>query len=111
MYSARVEQVVFEAVMIPEKSWWNPHLEKGREDYVLQHEQIHFALMEIAARQLTARVARKKPDFTIFYSSYQAAQKTLMERVNDLIAETRTDLLKEHTAFDEEASMHYSPKA
>jgi hypothetical protein len=33
-------------------SWWNPKKSQVPEKYILQHEQIHFALAESAARQL-----------------------------------------------------------
>ena len=110
VYCGRIEQLSFEAVMIPGDSWWNPRMKKGREGYVLQHEQIHFALMEIAARQLTDRVARENGALTVFDSSYEAVKKKLMDRLNELMTEFRTNVLKEHTAFDEETSMRYTPK-
>jgi len=110
VYCGQIEQLSFEAVMIPEESWWNPRLAKGREVYVLQHEQIHFALMEIAARQLTIRVARDKGALTVFDSSDEAVKEQLMARIAGLMAESRTNVLKEHTAFDEDTSMRYAPK-
>ncbi len=39
--------------MLPERSWWNPGIPAGLRTYVLRHEQINFALTEIAARRLT----------------------------------------------------------
>jgi hypothetical protein len=110
LYSGSVKQLSFEAVMIPEESWWNPHLRKKREAYVLQHEQIHFALMEIAARQLTIQLAKEKDTLMVFASSYETVNITLLEKINELIAESRTNILKEHTAFDEDTSMHYTPE-
>ena len=110
LYYGRVERLSFEAVMIPENSWWNPHLKKVREAYVLQHEQIHFALMEIAARRLNAEVVREKATLTLFDSSYEAVRTKLVERVNELMKESRKEVLKEHTAFDEETSMRYDQK-
>ena len=47
-YVGTISQLTFEAIFVPECSWWNPDLAKGREAYVLQHEQIHFALTELA---------------------------------------------------------------
>ena len=48
-----IERLAFEAVMLPDRSWWNPKIPANMRGYVLQHEQIHFALTELAARQLT----------------------------------------------------------
>ena len=96
--------------MIPEESWWNPHLRKGREGYVLQHEQIHFALMEIAARKLTVQMVKEKNNLMVVAPSFEAVKIRLMEKINELIAESRTNVLEEHTSFDEATSMHYNPK-
>ena len=110
VYFGSINQLSFEAVMIPEESWWNPHLRKGREGYVLQHEQIHFALMEIAARKLTVQVVKEKNNLMVIASSFEAVKKGLMEKINELIAVSRTKVLEEHTVFDEATSMHYNPK-
>lgn len=110
VHCGQIELLSFEAVMIPEESWWNPRLAKGREGYVLQHEQVHFALMEIAARRLTLRVAKDKGALTVFDFSDDAVKKRLMARVTELITESTITVLKEHTAFDEDTSMRYAPK-
>ena len=110
IYSGQMEEWSFEAVMSPANSWWNPHLEKGRDGYVLQHEQIHFALTEIDARRLTLTAAGERAALTVFDSSIAAVKKGLMEKINALITASRDDLLKEQTAFDQDTSMRYSPK-
>ena len=58
-YFGSIKYIVFEAAMDPECSWLNRQLSGEKLEYVLEHEQIHFALMEIAARKLT-REARKE---------------------------------------------------
>ena len=110
IYSGQMEELSFEAVMSPANSWWNLHLEKGREGYVLQHEQIPFALTEISARRLTVTAAGERVALAGFDSSIAAVKKGLMEKINALITASRDDLLKEQTAFDEDTSMRYSPK-
>jgi hypothetical protein len=55
-FFGRIDHLAFEAVMIPERSWWNPAIQANMTGYVLQHEQIHFALTELAARKLTRDV-------------------------------------------------------
>jgi hypothetical protein len=52
-YTGIVTHLAFEAVMIPDKSWWSPKIKPEMAGYVLQHEQIHFPLTELAARKLT----------------------------------------------------------
>lgn len=53
-YAGTISQLTFEAIFLPDCSWWNPEIAKSREGYVLQHEQIHFAVMELAARKLNS---------------------------------------------------------
>jgi hypothetical protein len=110
VYFGSINQLSFEAVMIPEESWWNPYLRKGREGYVLQHEQIHFALMEIAARKLSVQVVKEKNTLMVFASNYEAVKIRLMKKINELLAESRTKVFEEHTAFDEDTSLHYNPE-
>ena len=110
VYSGRVEQLSFEAVMIPRKSWWKPTLPKNREAYVLQHEQIHFALMEIAARQLNQKAEKESATLTIFDEDAATTQQRLQKTVQDWIKQSQEALLKRHTAFDEDTSLRYNPK-
>ena len=110
VYSGYVEQLVFEAVMIPDRSWWNLDAPKNRERYILQHEQIHFALMERSARKLTEKAAAESASLIAFDSSYDAARKSLVEIVGNMIKESQLLSLHEHTMFDEETSQFYSPK-
>ena len=56
-YVGTISQLKFKTVFVPECSWWNPNLAKNGENYVLQHDQIHFALTELAARKLTSKVS------------------------------------------------------
>lgn len=104
------ENLAFEAVMIPERSWWNPGIPQQRQSYVLQHEQIHFGLMEIAARRLNKFIADPVNAILVFEDSPNKASKKLREEVNLLIAGTREEILKEHTRFDEECSGYFVPE-
>ncbi len=110
IYSGRVEKMSFEAVMFPQKSWWNPTMPKNRETYVLQHEQIHFSLMEIAARQLNQKAEEESATLTIFDADAATTQQRLQKTVQDWIKESQEALLKRHTAFDEDTSLRYNPK-
>lgn len=53
--SPNIEALGFSAVFDPQCSWRNPDLPEEVLGFVLQHEQVHFALMEITARQLNQR--------------------------------------------------------
>jgi hypothetical protein len=77
---------------------------------VLQHEQIHFALMELAARKLTheARALTKK--FVAIRTTHKDAQSEILATIEDMIRSASEDSLKEHTAFDQDTSLHFDPE-
>ncbi|HSR11384.1 MAG TPA: hypothetical protein VLS90_08040 [Thermodesulfobacteriota bacterium] len=64
-YVGGIDRLAFEAVMIPGKSWWNPKVEPARAGYVLQHEQIHFAITELGARKLTSDAREWTKKFSV----------------------------------------------
>lgn len=109
MYSGQVKNLAFEAVMIPAHSWWNPSLAREKTDYVLQHEQIHFALMELAARRLTERVAKEQDRLAVKESSSEAVQEKLLGRIDLWLAESEEEVLRQHTDFDHATSHRYAP--
>jgi hypothetical protein len=37
-FFGRIERLGFEAVMLPDQSWWNPKMPPNMRGYVLQHE-------------------------------------------------------------------------
>lgn len=55
---ARVHNLAFTASMDRDCSWWNPQHVGLPHEYILEHEQIHFALFENAARRLNQQAAR-----------------------------------------------------
>jgi hypothetical protein len=109
MYSGRVENLVFEAVMIPAHSWWNPSLARDKTDYVLQHEQIHFALMELAARRLTERAVNEQDLLSVEDTSGEAVQERLLGRIDQWMAESEEEVVRQHTEFDKATSHRYAP--
>lgn len=108
LYKAYLQELAFKAVMVPSRSWWNPQLPPEKNSYVLQHEQIHFALMEIAARNLTQKLHSSK-DKAISGTTRDIVEKRLMAAVDKEITAAQTQILKEHTAFDENTSLRYDP--
>ena len=104
-------EVRFEAVFMPACSWWNPEVSAQRRDYVLQHEQIHFALAELAARRLTREAQEELRDYLAIGDSYRAVQEELSAKVKDLSRDAMEESFAEHTDFDEETSLFYDPRA
>ena len=109
LYKAYLQDLKFKAVMVPSRSWWNPRLEPEKTGYVLQHEQIHFALMEIAARELNKRLMQSIAQ-PIVGPDRKTVEQLLMASIEKEIVHTKKEILKEHTAFDEDTSLYYDPE-
>ncbi len=106
-YVGRVKQLHFEAVMIPERSWWNPDLAAENHTYVLQHEQIHFAIMHLAAMLLNQRGINEKENFIVFESSPDNVKSILIEKVKAMVVDSKQWALYENTLFDRDTSQHH----
>ena len=110
-YFGSIKYVTFEAVMIPDCSWLNPRVPEEKLDYVLQHEQIHFALMEIASRDLTREVREEAKNFIAIQLTYKGAQDEIAAKIKDMVRSANEAVLKEHTAFDEDTSLYFDPES
>jgi hypothetical protein len=110
-YFGTIKYIAFEAVMIPECSWLNPHVSKEKLDYVIEHEQIHFALMEIAARKLTRRARKETKNFIAIQSTYENTKEEISVKIRDMIRAANQAVLIEHTAFDEDTSLYFDPES
>lgn len=106
-YLVQALDVRFEALMIPSKSWWNPVVPQSRFSYVLQHEQIHFALMELKVRELNQVLERDRTDFTVETTDPESVKQKMKERISELMRQANDELLEEHTAFDKATSARF----
>lgn len=109
-YTGTIAQLTFEAVFVPACSWWNQEITKSREEYVLQHEQIHFALAELAARKLTMESSSETKSYLAIGNNYIQTQEEVLGKLKKMGRETMEASLKEHTDFDEDTSMVYDPR-
>jgi hypothetical protein len=105
-----IERLAFEAVMLPDRSWWNPKVPANMLSYVLQHEQIHFALMELAARQLTIDTQKWASDVLVIKPTPQEVKVELARQINDRIRAAMEANLKRQAEFDEDTSLFFNPK-
>ena len=55
-FEATAHNLHFRATMDRNKSWWRSELDSISTAEVLEHEQIHFAIFELAARDLNVRI-------------------------------------------------------
>ena len=108
-YCARIDHLAFEAVMIPDSSWWNPKIKPAMKSYVLQHEQIHFGLTELAARKLTSDARKWASNSSIIKETPQQVYSEIFQQVKAMINSAMEANQKRHLKFDEHTSLFYSP--
>lgn len=108
LLEARFRDLGFIALMDRKCSWWNPS-EALPHAYVLQHEQIHFAITELGARKLDARAPAIVRDFQATATSQEDAQAQVRSKLESLIEQAMQELLERHLAFDEATSGVHAP--
>ncbi len=108
-YIGSVETIEYEAVFKPSCSWWNPKIPSKRQPYVLEHEQIHFALLELAARDLSRASQQELSGFIAFGESVEEVKEHLLQKVQQLGQKIMQENLKVQTKFDEETSLYFNP--
>jgi hypothetical protein len=110
-FMGRLLQVRFEAVFVPGCSWWRPDIPEEQQAYVLQHEQIHFALAELAARRLTREARKELADYLAVGDSQEAVKEELSDKIQAMARDAMEASFEEHMDFDEETSLTYDPDA
>jgi hypothetical protein len=109
-FFGRIERLGFEAVMLPDRSWWNPKMPANMRGYVLQHEQIHFALTELAARQLTSDSQKWAADVLVIQPTPQEVGAELARQIKDRINAAMEENLKRQAEFDNDTSLFFNPR-
>jgi hypothetical protein len=104
-----VKKLEFMALMDRRCSWWNEKAASRAPGYVLQHEQIHFALYELGARKLNALVASISRDMKAEGSSQQEVQAHAQKALNEALQKATEELLERNREFDEDTSLGYRP--
>ena len=107
-FAARAPSFRVRGVMDRDCSWWNAALRNAQPPaYILQHEQIHFALIALAARDLEAR-GRALVERGATIEAAHAAFQRLLE---DLQRDVAKKLQARSDAFDRDTSGVYAPDA
>jgi hypothetical protein len=109
-YSVRFSSLGFVAHMDRSCSWWNQANATADLPYILQHEQIHFALAEVEARRRNREAAEVLASWREDTSSMAEAKSLVEERLRSLVDEAMEDLLDVSEEFDEDTSAKHSPE-
>ena len=106
-YDITYNNLKFQALMNRNCSWWNLAIRNMEEDYVLEHEQIHFALFEIAARKWSEGPPVR---LQIKADSRDVMLENLQARFEELLQARLQVLLQQNRRFDEETSVGRNPE-
>lgn len=104
-----VKKLTFMALMDRRCSWWNEKAASRAPAYVLQHEQVHFALYELGARKLNASVQDITRNMGGDGESQAAVEERAKRALNEALQHATDDLLERNRDFDEDTSLGYRP--
>jgi hypothetical protein len=104
-----VKKLSFMALMDRHCSWWNDKAAARAPGYVLQHEQIHFALYELGARKLNADADAIRRDMVSEGNSAAEVQARAEKALNLALVKATAELLSRNRDFDEDTSLGYRP--
>lgn len=104
---ARVADLGFLAYMDRECSWWNPAPMSLPDDYILRHEQIHFALFEIAARRLNRRAGQMAQQMEVISSNQGQALEEVRRQIDAEMQRAMDEIMARSDDFDRETSRTY----
>lgn len=110
-HRASVSELSVRAQMDRRCSWWNPKDTGLPRDYILEHEQIHFAICELEARRLNASLREFTSTLGVTAESAQAAARLVESRVNEKIQAQSIALTARSRDFDEDTSLGHKPEA
>lgn len=108
-YRAEALDLHAEAAMDRGCSWWNDEQTKLPPDYVLEHEQIHFALFELEARRFNRRASGERGALAGEGATSQEAVEALHAAVEAALLESLDEALRLNREFDEDTSMGFRP--
>lgn len=109
-FTAVVKHLRFHALMDRSCSWWNDEVAGFTPEYVLEHEQIHFALFEIKARRLNASVAEIAEKMRITAPTPEQARTLAQEELERHMQQIADELIEQNREFDEDTSLGYKPE-
>jgi len=110
-FSGKLGSVLhYRAQMDRKRSWWNPNLKEVPEAYVLQHEQIHFAIAAIEAQNLNATAAALSTEMQAEGDSQEEVRRAIQAKLDLVMRDALDRLIERNGKFDEDTSARYVPK-
>ena len=109
-YEGNVVNLHFETVMNRSCSWWNVRQKSLPAPYVLQHEQIHFAIFEIAVRHMNERLPELAAAMRAEGSTARETVDAVLGRMKQQLALANQEVMAQSNQFDEDTSLGYRPE-
>lgn len=108
-YRLSAKRLRFQALMDRQCSWWNDKVAAFAPEYVLEHEQVHFALYELGARRLNEQAAGIMRDMESEGSTRAQVEKHAEEVLTEALQDAVEDIVERNREFDEDTSLGYKP--
>jgi hypothetical protein len=108
-FRAELVSVSFRAYMNRRCSWLNPQAPLDRA-YILEHEQIHFAIWEIEARRLGREPDSIRREVQSVARSDRAAIEATRQKIARIVERALDRLRVQNQKFDDETSFGYYPE-
>jgi hypothetical protein len=103
-YVTAKDKLAFYAVMSPNCSYWNPSPHSLSLADLLQHEQVHFAIQELAARRLNASAVEIMARVQTSGTRANAVVERSTRALNEIVDQATREANRRHARFDEDAS-------
>lgn len=107
-FVATVRALRFQAVMNRSCSWWNEANDLDAA-YVLEHEQVHFALFELGARGLNARAVVLEATARAAADDPATAARELQAHLRTVLEQATHEVMRRGDDFDRATSLRYDP--
>ncbi len=103
-FEATAHNLHFHAIMDRNKSWWRSELDSISTAEVLEHEQIHFAIFELAARDLNVRIPEIATRIRSTGRTSDDARRTANARLEAELEASNRKIAGRQSEFDQDTS-------
>jgi len=104
LFEATVHNLHFHAIMDRKESWWRSELDSISTADVLEHEQIHFAIVELAARNLNARIPEIATRVRCTGRTADDARRAANARLEAELQATNQKIAERQSEFEKDTS-------
>ena len=106
VYRITYRNLRYRALMDRNCSWWNSKTVANDESYILEHEQIHFALAELGARRGHESTSIQ---IDVKLGSPEAMAESVQKQLKKYLKQLHESVMAQDREFDEETSLVHDP--